>query len=77
MLTREDNEFLTRTGPGAPCGELLRRYWQPVVLSEELPDGGPPVPLKIMAEELVAFRDEEGRVGLLDLHCSHRAADLS
>lgn len=77
MLTREENDLLTRTGPSTPCGELLRRYWQPVALSEELPLGGPAIPLQIMGEELVLFRDQAGRVGLLDRHCSHRAADLS
>ena len=77
MLTREENELLTRTGPGTPCGEFMRRYWQPVALSEELPPGGYPVPRGVMGEELVLFRDDQGRIGLLDLHCSHRAADLS
>src|SRR5687767_10051571 len=77
MLTSEENQLLTRTGPGTPCGELLRRYWQPVALAEEVPPGGPPISLQIMSEELVLFRDQEDRFGLLDLHCSHRAADLS
>lgn len=77
MITREENDLLTRTGPGTPCGELFRRYWQPVALAEELPPGGPPLPVKLMGEELVLFRDEEGRPGFLDLHCPHRGADLS
>src|SRR4051812_35773888 len=77
MLTREENDLLTRTGPGTPCGELLRRYWQPVALAEELPPGGFPIPIEIMGEQLVLFRDDQSRIGLLDLHCSHRAADLS
>lgn len=77
MLKREENELLTRTGPGTPAGELLRRYWQPVALSEELRADGAPLPLKILGEELVLFRDGEGRPGLLGLHCSHRGADLS
>src|SRR5438094_3138545 len=77
MLTTEENHLLTRTGPGTPCGELLRRYWQPVALAEELPPGGFPIPIEIMGEELVLFRDDQSRIGLLDLHCSHRAADLS
>lgn len=77
MLTQEQNDHLTRTGPGTPGGELLRRYWQPVALSAELPAGGGPVPVDIMAEELVLFRDEAGRVGLLDRHCCHRGTDLS
>jgi phenylpropionate dioxygenase-like ring-hydroxylating dioxygenase large terminal subunit len=77
MATQEENELLTRTGPGTPAGDLLRRYWQPVALAEELPPGGPPLPVRILGEDLVLFRDEEGRPGLLGLHCSHRGADLS
>src|SRR5438094_38058 len=77
MLTREENDLLTRTGPGTPGGDLLRRYWQPVALSEELPPGGAPIPLRVLSEDLVLFRDEQGRLGLLGLHCSHRGADLS
>src|SRR5579871_706734 len=77
MLTVEQNELLTRVGPGTPCGDLLRRYWQPVALAEEIAPGGPPVPLEILGEALVLFRDEQGRPGLLGLHCAHRGADLS
>jgi phenylpropionate dioxygenase-like ring-hydroxylating dioxygenase large terminal subunit len=77
MLTKEENDLLTQTGPGTPGGELLRCYWQPVALSEELPTGGAPMPLKILSEELVLFQDEQGKPGLLGLHCSHRGADLS
>ncbi len=77
MLTREQNELLTRTGPGTPAGDLLRRYWQPVALSEELPPGGAPLPVRILGEDLVLFRDETGQPGLLGLHCPHRGADLS
>lgn len=69
----EDGE-LTHTGPGTPCGEYLRRFWQPVALSSELK--GFPVPIKIMHEELVTFRDRSGRVGVLELHCGHRGASL-
>jgi phthalate 4,5-dioxygenase len=77
MLTKEENDLLTQTGPGTPCGELMRRYWQPVALAEELPPGGAPVPVRILSEDLVLFRDEAGRPGLLGLHCPHRGADLS
>lgn len=77
MLTREQNELLTTTGPGTPGGNLLRRYWQPVALSEELPRGGAPLSIRILGEDLVLFRDEVGRPGILALHCSHRGADLS
>jgi phenylpropionate dioxygenase-like ring-hydroxylating dioxygenase large terminal subunit len=58
-------------------GELLRRYWQPVALSEELRPVGAPKPVRILGEDLVLFRDDQGRPGLLALHCSHRGADLS
>ncbi len=77
MLTQQENELLTRIGPGTSAGKLLRRYWHPVALSEELPQGGAPIPLKILGEDLVLFRDDQGQVGLLGLHCSHRGADLS
>src|SRR5204862_2772499 len=60
-----------------PCGELMRRYWQPVALAEELPPGSPPKPIRLLGEDLVLFRDEEGKPGLLGIHCSHRGADLS
>src|SRR4051812_50174070 len=77
MLTREENDLLTRTGPGTPGGDLLRRYWQPVALAEELPPDGAPLPVQVLGEELVLFRDDQGRPGLLGLHCSHRGTDLS
>ena len=77
MISQEKNELLTRTARGAPCGELLRRYWQPVALSEELPAGGAPLAVGIMGEDLVLFRDDKGRPGLLGIHCSHRGTDLS
>src|SRR4051812_23522378 len=77
MATREENELLTRTGPGTPGGELLRRYWQPVAIAEELPEDSPPLPVRILGEDLVLFRDDEGRPGLIGLHCAHRGADLS
>jgi phthalate 4,5-dioxygenase oxygenase subunit len=77
MLSQEENELLTRTGPGTPGGNFLRRYWQPVALSEELPANAAPLPVRIMSEELVLFRDDQGQLGLLGLHCSHRRADLS
>jgi phthalate 4,5-dioxygenase oxygenase subunit len=77
VISREENELLTQTNAGTPCGELFRRYWQPVALSEELKADGAPVPVTLMGEELVIFRDERGRVGVLDAHCCHRGADLS
>lgn len=77
MLTREMNELLTRVGPGTACGELMRRYWQPAALSEELPPGGAPISVRLLGEDLVLFRDHSGDPGLLGIHCSHRGADLS
>lgn len=69
----EDAE-LTHSGPGTPCGEFMRRFWQPVALSQELKDL--PVALNVLGEELVAFRDLAGRVGVLHRHCAHRGASL-
>src|SRR5436853_7607850 len=77
MLSKADNELITHTGPGTPCGELMRRYWQPVALSNEIPAGGAPLPVRLLSEDLVLFRDDQGRPGLLGLHCSHRGTDLS
>jgi nitrite reductase/ring-hydroxylating ferredoxin subunit len=68
------DEELTRVGPGTPCGEYLRRFWQPVVLAQELDDL--PRRLRILGEELVAFRDRSGALGLLELHCPHRGTSL-
>jgi phthalate 4,5-dioxygenase oxygenase subunit len=77
MMTKEENDLLTQTGPGTPGGQLLRRYWQPVALSAELAPGGAPLAVKILAEDLVLFRDDKGRPGLLGIHCSHRGTNLS
>ena len=77
MMTQEENELLTQTNRGTPAGELLRRYWQPVALSEELPSGAALLTVKILGEELVLFRDDQGRAGLLGIHCSHRGTNLS
>ena len=77
MLTKEENELLTRTGPGTLAGELLRRYWQPVALSEELPQNGSPLAVRILGEDLVLFRDPKGQLGLIGRACSHRGTDLS
>jgi phthalate 4,5-dioxygenase oxygenase subunit len=77
MLTKEENRLITLTGPGTPGGALMRCYWHPIALSDELPPNGAPLPVKILGEELVLFRDDRGRPGLLGLYCSHRCADLS
>jgi phenylpropionate dioxygenase-like ring-hydroxylating dioxygenase large terminal subunit len=77
MLTREENELLTSTGPGTPMGELIRRYWIPALMSSEIPEpGGEPVQVRILGERLVAFRDSAGRVGLMDEACAHRGCSL-
>ena len=69
-----EDEELTKVGPGTPCGEYLRRFWQPVIVADELKDL--PVKLRILGEDLVAFRDASGEIGLLELHCPHRGTSL-
>jgi phthalate 4,5-dioxygenase len=77
MMTPEQNEALTRTGPGTPMGALLRRYWLPVLLADELPEADcPPARVTVLGEKLVAFRDTAGRVGLVDEFCAHRGVSL-
>jgi phthalate 4,5-dioxygenase len=77
MLSKEDNELLTRIGPGTPMGNLFRQYWLPAVMSSDLPaPDGPPKRVRLLGENLIAFRDSGGRVGLLADHCSHRGASL-
>ncbi|WP_151446138.1 Rieske 2Fe-2S domain-containing protein [Lacisediminimonas profundi] len=77
MLSAADNEMLTRTGPGTPMGEYFRRFWQPIALARELPDNdGAPIRVNIMGEQLVAFRNSQGVVGLVNSKCPHRGADL-
>lgn len=77
MLSAADNDLLTQTGAGTPMGRYFRCFWMPVALSQELPEPDcPPVRVRVMGEDLVAFRDTEGRVGLLDPRCPHRGANL-
>ena len=77
MLRAEDNRFLTESGAGTGMGDLLRRFWLPVLLSEELPEAdGEPKKVVVMGEELLAFRDTRGVVGLIDQYCPHRGANL-
>ena len=77
MLTREDNELITQVGPGTPMGELFRRFWLPVMLAEEVPNAdSTPVRLLVLGEKLIAFKDTEGNVGIVDSHCPHRGAPL-
>ena len=77
MLSRDENEVLTRTGPGTPMGALLRRFWLPALLSDELPAPDcAPVRVRLLSEDLVAFRDTNGKLGLLRAYCPHRRANL-
>lgn len=77
MLSASDNEYLTRTGPETPMGQLFRSFSIPVLLSEEIPEPDcPPVRVSVLGQPLVAFRDTEGRVGVLDEACPHRTASL-
>jgi len=76
MLTKEENEFLTRVGPGTPGGEFLRRYWFPVGYVQELSDEQPTRFVRILGEDLVLFKDKSGNVGLIQDHCAHRGASL-
>jgi 5,5'-dehydrodivanillate O-demethylase len=76
MLAREENELLSRVGPGTPAGELLRRYWYPVAFAQELSEEKPTHLVRLLGEDLVLFRDRSGNVGLLADHCAHRGASL-
>jgi phthalate 4,5-dioxygenase len=77
MLKHEDNERLVRVGPGTPMGSLLRRYWQPTLLAWELKEcDGAPLRVRILGEDLIAFRATDGRIGLMDAFCPHRRAPL-
>ena len=77
MLKHEDNEKISRVGPGTPMGNLMRRYWQPAALSSELPErDGAPIRVRLLGEDLIAFRDSDGKVGLVDAYCPHRRAPM-
>jgi phenylpropionate dioxygenase-like ring-hydroxylating dioxygenase large terminal subunit len=77
MLTREQNELVTKTDRGTPCGDLMRRYWQPAALTEELDGKRRLKALKLFGEDLVLFRDGQGRYGLIGRKCAHRGTDLA
>jgi len=77
MLSAEQNDRITRTGPDTPAGALLRRYWQPAALVDELSGNRPVKPVKLMGENLVIFRDTRGRYGLIGRACPHRGTDLA
>lgn len=77
MVSVEENRLLTESGPGTAGGHVLRQYWQPAALSEELSGPRPVVPVTLLNEELVLFVDEQGRLGLIGRRCPHRGVDLS
>ena len=76
MISQELNDRITRIGPGTPAGAVHRRYWQPAALTMELDSPRPVVPVRLLGEDLVLFRDETGGLGLIARHCPHRGADL-
>jgi phthalate 4,5-dioxygenase oxygenase subunit len=77
MLRKEQNDLLTQTGPGTAMGDFFRCYWIPALLAEELPENDcPPVRVKLLSERIIAFRDSEGRYGLIDEFCAHRGVSL-
>ena len=77
MLSHEDNQRLTRTGADTPMGQLMRRYWTPVLLARELAEpGGAPRKIRVMGEDLLAFRDPAGELGVIEPVCPHRGANL-
>jgi phthalate 4,5-dioxygenase oxygenase subunit len=77
MLSKEDNEFLCRIGPGTPMGNLMRQYWIPAIRSDELAENdGRPLRVKLLGEDLIGFRETSGKVGLVQNNCPHRGASL-
>jgi phthalate 4,5-dioxygenase oxygenase subunit len=77
VLSAKENELLTRVGRGTPMGTLLRRFWLPALLSSEVPEpDGDPIRTRTLGEDLVAFRDSNGKVGIVDAYCPHRRAPL-
>lgn len=76
MLSRQENDLLTSVGPGTPCGEMLRRYWWPIGFSELVTEKQTPTKVRLLGEDFVLFRDGARRLGLLELHCSHRGTSL-
>ncbi len=77
MMSQEQNDLITRVGPGTPCGKLMRAYWQPAALVDELEGARPIKPVRLLGEDFVLFKDETGRYGLIDRDCPHRGADLA
>jgi phenylpropionate dioxygenase-like ring-hydroxylating dioxygenase large terminal subunit len=77
MLSAEQNDVITRVGPGTPAGKLMRRYWQPAALVDEFEGARPVKPVRLLGENLVTFRDEQSRYGLIERACPHRGTDLA
>jgi phenylpropionate dioxygenase-like ring-hydroxylating dioxygenase large terminal subunit len=77
MLSQQQNDHITRVGPDTPAGKLMRLYWQPVALAEELKTPRPVKPVRLLGQNFVVFRDQQGRYGMLDRDCPHRGADLA
>jgi phenylpropionate dioxygenase-like ring-hydroxylating dioxygenase large terminal subunit len=77
MMSQEQNDLITRVGPKTAAGKLMRMYWQPAALVEELETGRPIKAVRLLGENFVLFRDEKGRYGLMDRDCPHRGADLA
>jgi phenylpropionate dioxygenase-like ring-hydroxylating dioxygenase large terminal subunit len=76
MLSKKDNEILCRVGPGTPMGNLMRQYWLPAFISSELPVDGWPRRIRLLGEDLIAYRDSEGRAGVVDENCPHRGSSM-
>ena len=75
MIAQEENNLLVQTNRGTPCGELMRRYWQPAALSEEL-TAEKPLPVTVLGEELILFRDEQGKPASIGRYCAHQGMDM-
>ena len=73
MLSAEQNDLIARTGTGTPAGGLMRRYWQPAALVDELSGNRPVKPVRLFGEDLVIFKDDKGRYGLIGRRCPHQA----
>ena len=77
MMSQEQNDLITRIGPGRPAGDVLRRYWMPAALTKELEANRPVIPVRLLGENLALFRDgESGKLGLVARNCPHRGADM-
>src|SRR6202158_4698724 len=77
MISAAENDRLTRVGPGTPAGALMRRYWQPAALVDELAGNRPVKPGRLFGEDLVIFKDDKARYGLVGRRCPHRGTDLA